>query len=540
MKATKTASRLWAATTTICPPCITTGITTRPLWFALPAVLVLLYVWTLTDFPLDYWHHLNAGRQMTQTGSLAQTETFSHTAAGRTVVNQNWLVQLSAYQLHRLGGFQLLQTLAGIGYAIAFGLITALASRRCGNVRVAGFAAAAALFLAITNFGIRPQALSIALFAIELYALWCWPGKRRLILIVAVVEIVWTNTHGAFPLGVVLPGIFATAALWTALRRGDGGSLWKDPVARVYVVCTLLGVAAMFCNPFPSRTAEYVLGVMANSSQRQIGEWLPTSFGSITGKAFFASLAATLAVLGAGRRRLDPVELLLLVSFMLLGATAQRMVIWWALVMVPVLSRHLVTIGTLRTQRAAAGERSPVNLLFAAGLIVVVGWSTPWTRTSNLLLPPGKRVARPADEPSGVVEFLKSSGYQGKMLNTMSWGAYLSWHLDPRVKVFIDGRMEVFPEKVWQDFVAIGRLSGDWQAKLDEYEIEWVVWNERRSNVLPAALDASRSWRRVYSDGLAAVFVRVDRSGPGDIPKSGTNHSGPSEKPVIIARHVSP
>ena len=512
MKATKTASRLQTAASTISLP----GMTTGPLWLALPAVLTLLYVWTITDFPLDYWHHLNAGRQMTDSGSLIATETFSHTAAGRTVVNQNWLVQLCAYRLHLLGGFQLLQTIAGVGYAMAFAVITALAARRCGSLRIAGFVTTCALFLAVSNFGIRPQAFSMALFAVELYALWCWPSKWRLVAIVAIVEILWTNTHGAFPLGVVLPGIFSVAALWTALRRNDGQSLWKDPVVRVYAVCTTVGVIAMFCNPFPSRTAEYVLGVMSNSSQRQIGEWLPTSFASITGKTFFGSLAASLVVLGLSRRRLDSVELLLLVSFMILGATAQRMVVWWALVMVPILVRHVVTIGSLRNKRSANEGRSPANLLFALGLICMVGWSTPWTRTDNILLPSAKRTTSPIDEPRGVVTFLRKSGYRGNMLNTMSWGAYLSWHLDSQVKVFIDARMEVFPDQIWQDFVSIGQLGGDWQAKLDDYDVQLVVWNERRSNLLPAALDASHDWQRVYSDGLAVVFIRANT--PGDDP----------------------
>ena len=62
--------------------------------------------------------------------------------------------------------------------ACAVLLITLLAWRRSGNIRVAAGLGIAVFILAISNFTVRTQAISVPLFAVELYVLWRWPGGR--------------------------------------------------------------------------------------------------------------------------------------------------------------------------------------------------------------------------------------------------------------------------------------------------------------------------------------------------------------------------
>ena len=92
-----------------------------PLWLVVPSVLVMLAVWTNSDFPLDYWLHVNSGRQMAETGQLIFTDSFSHTIGGQQVANQPWLAQAVMYRLHEIGGYSLNQFVAGAGYA--FGVL---------------------------------------------------------------------------------------------------------------------------------------------------------------------------------------------------------------------------------------------------------------------------------------------------------------------------------------------------------------------------------------------------------------------------------
>jgi len=94
------------------------------------------------------------------------------------------------------------------------------------------------------------------------------------------------------------------------------------------------------------------------------------------------------------------------------------------------------------------------------------------------------------------------------MYQPMEWGSYVSWQLDPRVKVFVDSRIDFFPDSVWDDYVSIGTQPDRALATLNRYGVNLVLWDPRLSRALPATLDASPEWRRVYSDGKSVVFWR--------------------------------
>ena len=132
-------------------------------WFVLPAALAVIYVWTAVELPVDFWHRAASGRLMWQTGTLAEQDAFTHTIAGRPILNQNWLAELAMYGLAAVGGFPLAQFAAGLCYAAAFAIITTLAWRRSGSVRLGAGLALVGLMLAASNLGVRSQALSTVL-----------------------------------------------------------------------------------------------------------------------------------------------------------------------------------------------------------------------------------------------------------------------------------------------------------------------------------------------------------------------------------------
>jgi hypothetical protein len=144
---------------------------------------------------------------------------------------------------------------------------------------------------------------------------------------------------------------------------------------------------------------------------------------------------------------------------------------------------------------------------------LLIVFSTPWTRVYNPLLPPNKRLAVPENEPRDAVRFLAASGYEGRMYQPMEWGSYVSWQLDPRIKVFVDTRIDFFPDRVWTDYVSIGTRPDRALATLDRYAVNLVLWDPRLSNTLPATLDTSPDWQRVYRDHNSVVFARVMGNG---------------------------
>jgi hypothetical protein len=336
---------------------------------------------------------------------------------------------------------------------------------------------------------------------------------------VLLVEILWSNTHGSFPLGIVLPGLFGAAAAWTAWRSGGWRAVATARTLRCYAIAAILATVAAFCNPHPGQTLGYVFGITSRATQRGISEWMPVSWGSPSGIALLLSILAAAVIVVVRRKALQAIELLLLVVFAAAALGVQRMMVWWAMALAPTLAPHVAALlGACSGPRvlsrgesgaARASEPSPVGFGMLLVLLLTVGMSTPWTRAYNPLLPPAKRQAYADDDPRAVVRFLQQSGYHGRAFNPLEWGACVTWFCDPQIKVFIDSRIDFFPDRVWNDYATIGNAEHGWDELLRQYGVELVVWNRQLSEKLPTALARSSRWKNVYQDRLATVYVAV-------------------------------
>ncbi len=479
-------------------------------WMVLPIMLLLLMVWTNTNYPLDFWMHANQGRFMWQQQAWVQADTFTHTISGQPVLNQPWLAQLGMYLTVTLGGYKLAQFVAGLIYAFSFVILAWITRRGAHNARVTAALVLLSVAVSAENLGVRPQALSAMLFALLLALLWTWAPRWWTIVGVAVIELLWTNVHGAFPLGIVLPSIFLTArCLEVAVARGLR-NLAADKYVRCYLGCCLAAALLMFANPHGLRAIEYVAGVTSHSTSRQLEEWLPPTLGTMTGATYYGSIVVVLAILVFSKRRKRLRDLLLLAALLFLASRSQRMVIWWAMALPPILAPYCAALVQRWCRAGALEERSKWNLLALCALALFTMFATPWTRTSNPLLPSSKRQPAASDTPSGAANYLAIHDYRGRLYQPMEWGAYMTWALDPRAKVFVDSRVDFFPDTVWNDYVQIGTQPDQAEQLLDAYGVDAVVWDRRRAKVLVEVLQHSGQWQQVYQDPLAIVFFRKE------------------------------
>lgn len=497
--------------------------TTRlgPIWIALPAVLTLVLVNTSVEYPLDYWHHAVTGRLIDQQFVIPTTDTFTCTIGGEPITNQNWLADWIVFEIQEAGGFALAQLCAALLYAGAVLLVTMLGWLRGRNALVAGLVGVGALAVVANNLGVRPQAFSALLFAAEFFILAYWPKSSLTVFGVAVVAILWTNTHGAFPLAVVLPLVFLAGSI--AQRLGDGLEGLLQPHSRIhaYAICSVVAAGAIFVNPAPSKTIDYVTGVAARSADRQIEEWQPPHWGEYTGVMLLTSLPVAAAAAWYGRRRLSLGDWLLLLAFGGLACTAQRMAIWWGLLLPGIVAPALAMPQPRRRgieKRPATDSRAA--LVFAIALGVLALFTLPWLRYVNPLLPAAKRAELADDDPRNAIAALVRMKASGNVFCPMEWGAYVCWHLGDEAKVFIDGRLDFFPDEVWDEYVTLGTAQDNWQELLEKYEIRWVLWDKRLGEQLPNALSAlPREWDRVYDDPLAVVY-RLATAPADDMPAS--------------------
>jgi hypothetical protein len=258
-------------------------------------------------------------------------------------------------------------------------------------------------------------------------------------------------------------------------------------------------------NPNGFRVLE-VLGYYRQSPlQSQILEWYRPALWEVS--PFTISLYGGLLVLLSNRRRVRPVDWLLLAVFGAAGILAFRNVPFVAFVGASLVAIYLPewnNIPLFRTRMAV--EFSVAGVLLVATVALIASGGAFQFRISQRT-------------PVGAADFLQKHHIQGRLFNTYSQGGYLIWRLWPQLQVFVDGR--ALNEGVAQNAQRIiyaaeadkgGKSDED---LLKEYGIDVIVMEcfepvSGSAYYLPAALadPQQTDWKLVYRDAHDITYMR--------------------------------
>jgi hypothetical protein len=108
--------------------------------------------------------------------------------------------------------------------------------------------------------------------------------------------------------------------------------------------------------------------------------------------------------------------------------------------------------------------------------------------------------------PAQAVQYLASHPLPGKMLNEYFIGGYLLYALTPAQKVFIDGRADMYGEKIFGDYLKIVQLNEATDRLLGKYEVDWVIFPVKEPLLL--YLKAGGQWTGVYRDRQVEILQR--------------------------------
>jgi hypothetical protein len=462
---------------------------------------------TPIGLPDIYWTLL-AGSWMANHGALLETDPFTaapHVAG--TLLNVQWLADLIFHAFDVSGGLPMVITGTAVVVSSAYALVLAAAVTASGHLRLSCVSVWLAYAIGASNLSPRPQTLAYPLFALFLLAVMRaeWRKDTRLLWLLPPATALWANLHGSFFTGFVLLGCAAAARI-ISTRSLDA--------ARSYAV-TLIGcLAASLVNPYGFGSLVYVATIGSNPIIRDVvTEWAPTTLGWREGIIFFAALAALGGLVYRSRLRLTVLEALLILAFGYLAWSSVRGVVWFGLVIAPIVARHL---GGAVERRVAPSRDLPWANAFILGLVALLAViSLPWFKSSISILPADKRGIFSPDTPLAVGDYLRTHQppNTGLMLNNQAWGGYLEWADFPLHRVLVDGRIELHPPQVWFDYLDIVFPSARWRSLIDQYGIGYAVLSRTEQADLVADLRTEPGWRLDYEDDLAVVFSRTTPSG---------------------------
>jgi len=515
--------------------------------FALAGLLALaLPLVALALRPLatdDTWWHLAMGR-LYATGDLwPAQDPLLHTAVSRQPVPHEWLFQIALHGLHAAAGFQGLRLLHGS--LVAGILVAAFASFRRASANTAFAACATAVFASLCWFRLvqlRPDLVSIAA-ALSLYALVLAPPRPDLRRLCAsgLLLLVWVNCHSLFAIGLALLLATAVGALCAAALARFAGevAMARDSAKQAGRLALLLVAGGVVTLANPRGFAQH-LTFLTEASVGSIWKirddfkpWNPlapiegltafTPFSWALANLLFGSfLAVTLWQAARFLRRrdraslaaLDPIHAALGASALVACLVAVRF--HW-LSFLPLL--YLLR----RSRESLGGSRLAPWLAAAATLGLAVAMPRA-NRFAGFFAevgrePQGWRAVFMDERYCGPgMRFLADAGLEGRLYQPFNEGGFLGYFLAPRLRTFIDGRLDHVPARVLDDYLAIRRSSRDGptaplRALLDAWDIDVFFADGFPESLYPDRASGFRlrrmpEWLPVYGSRNCSIYLR--------------------------------
>jgi hypothetical protein len=204
-------------------------------------------------------------------------------------------------------------------------------------------------------------------------------------------------------------------------------------------------------------------------------------------------------------------DTLLIAATLWIAWDAVRNVIWFGMVVAPMLAQAL----SLPERPARPG--SPIGLLIAGVAASALLFVQPPLKSQIPLPASYQQLFVEWPEAPGVYSNdtpVQATGYllanpAKRLFNDLGFGSYL-WWAAPNQQLFVDARIELYPTEIWQDYMAIS-AGQNLEALLDQkYAIDTVFVSLSAQPALEQAL-AGRpdQWQAVYRDQQAVIYRRL-------------------------------
>jgi len=371
-----------------------------------------------------------------------------------------------------------------------------------------------ALLLAGSHLLARPHILTWFFGALTLFIL---SVKREKLFLLPPLTLVWANFHGGFLVGLLVQAIFLAGFLLDHRPSSFTVRQWWTIAGQCNkpALILLLSTLAALVTPFGVELFFFPFQVTKEVFINNIGEWVAPNLREIWYFRFY--LLIILLFLSLKRERIGWTNLLLLLFFINSALRHVRHLSLAGIFLTPLLI-ELITPWTERLRNLVPAKKAevkqlalspftgPVATLFFAVALFIIGSANPpaWQRVSEKLF------TLPENFSPAAIRYLAEHPPSGKMFNEYSLGGYLLYALDPPPKVFIDGRADMYGEKIFADYGKIARMDKEADALLAQYGVDWIIFPWDRP--LVRYLLAGGRWAEAYRDSKVAILVRMGKN----------------------------
>jgi hypothetical protein len=347
--------------------------------------------------------------------------------------------------------------------------------------------------------------------------------RRRWLLLLAPLTALWANLHGTFVLAPVLVGL--TGASLVAERWLETGEVERAELFGWGGATALVALAAML-NPRGAAIYAYVYKLtFVSEVSSTVTEWQPPDITTAYGAMVTLVLVSCLAILAIRRNKARLFEVVLFAATAYLASGAIRQMFWWAAMMLMVMPHHARGLLQLEPWWKSQTSRNQGVLhaslaLLMAGCVLLSQPGLPVHRVGVEALGGSIRRSDPGRgllgklNPTRIVRGLKQLGYPGRIFHSQEIGGHLEYALatpQRRRVAFVDQRMELIPERIWDEYFGVSAANEGWRKVIEKYDIRTLLLKSSEQAGLIRAVQADPAWTLIAVDERHLLFFRSDQ-----------------------------
>jgi hypothetical protein len=484
----------------------------------------------------DTGWHIRNGEHILQTRTWPNSDYFSYTNFGKPWFAWEWLADVVLALINKYAGLNGIVVWANLIFALTFTLLFRWMIRRGGNIFICLVYTALSGFASAVHWLARPHLFSMLLVLIWYILLEHIQHQgttasqipKTMTWLAPSIILVWTNLHGGFVVGLILLLVYALGNYLTSLttRLPDVQKQCRS-LSWYFAKLSLICLTATLINPYGIFVHKHIFDAYLHSQYLvdRVTEFASPNFHTTVVKFFEFILVSSLVILGISYKKLTFIEVGIIVFWTHMALFSVRHVPLYTLMISPILVRHFTDYfkkiehgvelppwiaNMVRRFNTYSGNILVLEMRFKGYIyssvisLILIGISLNqgyWWGNQVL-----KCEFDDKQFPIKASEYIGTNAFAGNMFTTDYWGGYMIYRFHPQLKVFFDGRSDMYDRDFIREYQSLVNLEYSWKGILDKYQVRWILLPVNYG--LAAALKELPKWKVVYDDHIAIIFVR--------------------------------
>ncbi len=459
----------------------------------------------------DTGYHIRAGEYILDNLSIPRQDIFSYHSPPIPWIAHEWLSELIMAWIHNHFGLNGIVFFYSLVIACIFYILFKFLRTNDSNIIIAIFLIIIAAPTSSLHWLARPHVISLLLLLIWYFLLDEYQYRERnLLVFLPFLMVLWVNLHGGFIIGFLLLGIYFLGNIIEAVFSIAEEKKLRNSKAKRIIFITFLCFASALINPYGHRIFVFPFSIISEKYFMDfVAEFLSPNFHTPVIMFFEALLLFTVIIQGLSKKRLDVIELFLVVSFVHMALYSCRYIALFSIIISPILIRQIEALLKKSKSRIFVSFKNK-TAIYSDFDYLSKGYLWPSIGILIAILGVfGGFINSNFDEkkkPVAAVEFLKKEHIDGNMFNNDEIGDYIIYKAFPLYRVFIDGRLDMYgPEKL-KEYQKVIEFRSGWEDIIKKYKIQWIIFYN--DSYFSRFLLGRDDWKLIYSDKMANIFVK--------------------------------